>query len=339
MTDRGAAGDDPRGRECHACGRSLPPNAAFCRSCGTKYEPPSEPDPPEPGEADETQVDEPRPEEDEAAPSCQKCGAALPAKAAFCRSCGSPVAAAPPPPPPPTPPKAAPPSPPPPVPPLPAKSRRSVLPFVLGALVLLAGAGVAAAILLSKESNSSETLTKVEQSAALEAEAAFEEETAEAEEVDSEEVESVTPRGFPTVSRGQMNEEISSLLRDYHEDVVEEDFQGAWALLSNRKRQQDLAEYGYRKWAAAQASLTPYLRPYELEASVVALEDEGVARVVVTGMEWDKPGAPCYEWSGLTWVKYEREVWTYDPGYSTTPDRRAVWQPRSDRLLGADCAE
>ena len=161
----------------------------------------------------------------------------------------------------------------------------------------------------------------------------------ETEEEPVEAEEEATSSGFPDVSRTQMDEEITSLLQGYHEDVVEEDFQGAWALLSPRKRGQYLAEYGYHKWAAAQASLSPYLQPYGLEANLVSLEGEGVARVDVTGMEWSKAGAPCSEWSGLTWVKYEGGEWTYDPGYSTTSARRATWRPRSARLLGGDCAE
>ncbi len=161
----------------------------------------------------------------------------------------------------------------------------------------------------------------------------------EAEEEPVEAEEAVSSSGFPEVQRSQMNEEIASLLQDYHEDVVEEDFQGAWALLSPRKRRQYLREYGYHTWATAQASLSSYLDPYGLEANVVSLEDEGVARVNVTGMSWSKAGAPCSEWSGLTWVKYEGDEWTYDPGYSTTSDRRATWRPRSARLLGGDCAE
>jgi hypothetical protein len=134
-----------------------------------------------------------------------------------------------------------------------------------------------------------------------------------------------------------MEEEIGSLLLDYHEDVVEGDFRGAWALLSTRKRRQNLAEYGYRKWMEAQASLSDYLSPSPLQARIDALEDAGVARVLVTGMGWAAPTSPCTEWSGLTWVRYERGEWTYDPGYSTTAARRQTWKPRAGELLGAGC--
>ena len=243
---------------------------------------------------------------------------------------------------------ASPPPPPAPATPAPlaaAGGSRSKVPFIIGGLVLLIAAGVAVAIVASKGSSPSQPTALFERAGA---ETANEEEPGgemvetEEEAVEEEPVEAeggVSTAGFPEVPRSQMDEEITSLLEGYHEDVVEEDFQGAWAMLTPRKRRQYLHEYGYQKWASAQASLSPYLDPYGLEANVVSLEGEGVARVDVTGMGWSKAGAPCSEWSGLTWVKYEGEEWAYDPGYSTTSARRATWRPRSARLLGGDCAE
>jgi predicted RNA-binding Zn-ribbon protein involved in translation (DUF1610 family) len=357
MTENDAQALDGEDRSCPTCGEKLAANATFCRSCGTKYEPPQSPPEPE-QETAKTEVMD-------AAPRCSDCGATLTAKSAFCRACGSPIVAEAPPtekiaaaptPPPPAPPRpsppppSSPPSPPPPpppaapVPPAAARGSRSKAPFVIGALVLLLGAGAAVAIVASRSSDASSPTTTVNQVGTPAPEAGYEEEEPGGEMIETEEepVEAegeVSSSGFPEVSRTQMNEEIASLLQGYHEDVVEKDFQGAWALLSPRKRQQYLEEYGYREWATAQASLSLYLRPDELEADVVSLEDEGVARVDVTGMSWSKPGAPCSEWAGLTWAKYEGDEWTYDPGYSTTPARRATWRPRSARLLGGNCAE
>jgi hypothetical protein len=54
-------------------------------------------------------------------------------------------------------------------------------------------------------------------------------------------------------------------------------------------------------------------------------------------MKWNKPGAPCSEWSGITWVKYEEGAWRYDPGYSTSPEREAEWKSRYAELLGGKC--
>jgi len=364
MTDLDAQPPESEERSCQQCGEQLAPKAAFCRSCGAKYKAPARPEPEVEEQTTEVRDAEPTAAMP-AAPSCGKCGASLAPGSAFCRACGTPVPAdgaptqkldpAPQPPPPPSrpgppPPPAVPPpptpAPPPPAAPAPlaaAGGSRSKIPFIIGGLVLLIGAGVAVAIVASKGSSASNPSTAFEAAASPSQEAAYEEEPGgemvETEEEPLEAEEEVSSSGFPQVSRTQMKAEITSLLQDYHEDVVEEDFQGAWALLSPRKRQQYLREYGYRKWASAQASLSPYLDPYGLEANVVSLEGEGVARVEVAGMGWSKSGAPCSEWSGLTWVKYEGEEWTYDPGYSTTSARRATWRPRSARLLGGDCAE
>lgn len=252
--------------------------------------------------------------------------------AAFCRACGAPAAE-------PAPPRetkptvirpAAPaaqtPVPPPPVEPE-APHRSWRLPASIAAAILLLGAGAAAAIVLSGGGGSSSTTVAASRNpgsaATTDGEAA--------EEGSEEESE------FPEESRLEMEEEIKSLLLAYHEDVVNGEFQPAWSLLSARKRRQDLSEYGYPKWKQAQASLSGYLAPGGLRARIDSLENEGVVRVMVTGMGWSAPQSRCSEWSGLTWVKYERGLWTYDPGYSTTADRRREWQSRSSELLGADC--
>ena len=143
--------------------------------------------------------------------------------------------------------------------------------------------------------------------------------------------------GYPPVERGEMEAEIETLLRTFHEDLVAGDFRSAWALLSPRKRRQFLGEGGFRPWMTAQASLSPHLSPSGLAARLDSLEGEGVARVTVTGMGWSRPGSSCSEWSGLTWVRYQGGQWTYDPGYSTTPARRRTWEPRSSELLGIGC--
>lgn len=156
-------------------------------------------------------------------------------------------------------------------------------------------------------------------------------------EAEPEAVPRVDARGYPAQSRGQMTRQIRAVLLDYHEAIVRGEMQRAWRELTSRKRRQALREQGYRKWAEAQASLAPYLEPAGLRARIVALEGDGVARVDVSGMGWYEPGASCAEWSGLTWVRYERGAWYYDPGYSTTPARERVWKPRYMKLMGTTC--
>jgi hypothetical protein len=173
-----------------------------------------------------------------------------------------------------------------------------------------------------------------EEAAEYESEYGYESEYEPEEEVSGQ---AVTSNGLPNESRGQMNEEIRQILLGYHVALLDGRFQDAWELLSQRKKQKNLDEDGYTAWRTAQGSLAPYLEPRGIRTHLEGSEEHGVMRVDVQGMGWYQPGAPCSEWSGLTWVKYERGGWYYDPGYSTTARREQIWKPRYYRLLGGDC--
>jgi hypothetical protein len=143
---------------------------------------------------------------------------------------------------------------------------------------------------------------------------------------------------LPDATDDEMAAQIQRVLLSFHQDIVNRDFRAAWQLLSSRKRHQFIRENGYARWRTAQASLSDHLSP---DAMTVELKDSnpatGVAQVAMTGMGWSKPGARCDEWSGLTWMKYEGNRWTYDPGYSTTPQRERAWKSRFEELLGGSC--
>jgi hypothetical protein len=135
-----------------------------------------------------------------------------------------------------------------------------------------------------------------------------------------------------------MTEQIQALLLQFHEDVVAHQPAAAWLLLSGRKRRQEQVKDGYAKWAQAQESLAPYLHPAGMRVRLLAADpDTGIATVRLTGMKWTAPGASCSEWSGITWVKYETGTWKYDPGFSTTAERKRDWASRYDQLLGTRC--
>jgi len=144
-------------------------------------------------------------------------------------------------------------------------------------------------------------------------------------------------RGFPAESNAVIERDVQALLVDFHAAIVGRRFDAAWERLTERKRQKFMREEGRAAWTEAQASLSPYLEPDGLQASVDKLEDDGVARVQVSGMGWTQPGSSCSEWSGITWVKYENGSWRYDPGYATTAERERAWEDRYDALLGAGC--
>lgn len=162
--------------------------------------------------------------------------------------------------------------------------------------------------------------------------------TSSAGEGDDTDFDVAPASDFPDVSDPAVLDEIRTTLLAFHRAVGASDFSSAWGLLTPRKRAQIRQRDGYPTWRSAQATLTGYLDPDGLDVTAEASDPiSGVARVRVTGMRWLKPGAGCTHWNGLTWVKYERGAWLYDPGYSTTSRRRRTWEHRNDELLGATC--
>lgn len=210
--------------------------------------------------------------------------------------------------------------------------------LVAAAVVLgLAVAGSAATVVLTRDGDggpTTQTVVTIDQSSSAGSPA----ETVEAEE-DPRPTRPASSVDGALVADEQQRQQIEQMLYEHHQAIVEGDYQGAWDLLSGRKQQQNLREDGYAAWETAQSSLRPYLDPSGIHTSIQALDPaSGIARVMVTGMSWSDPDAPCSEWSGITWVKHEGGRWRYDPGYSTTPERRRLWSPRYPELLGGQCA-
>jgi hypothetical protein len=144
--------------------------------------------------------------------------------------------------------------------------------------------------------------------------------------------------GLPAISDADATDQIRRLLVDYHQDIVDDDFRAAFALLSARKQRSALRQYGFDGWQRGQATLAPYLQPAGLRVAIVTRDAvTGVVLVRVTGMGYTKQDSPCTTWSGLTWVKYENGEFRYDPGYGTTPQRTRDWSGRQSELLGVGC--
>lgn len=216
----------------------------------------------------------------------------------------------------------------------PNTKRAWVLPLaIVAALLLASGAGVAAALLATKGSGTGAGSTPTSTLPGAGPVSATTTTT-------STTTTSCESNGrLPCESSEQMQASIQNMLYTWHEDVVSGNYNAAWALLSERKRQQDLQKEGYATWAHNQASLKPYLNPSGIKVSIANADaGTGEATVDVTGMTWNQPGAKCSEWSGITWVLYEDGGWRYDPGYSTTPQREAEWKSRYSELLGGSCS-
>jgi hypothetical protein len=140
------------------------------------------------------------------------------------------------------------------------------------------------------------------------------------------------------LTRSEMREDIRTMLLEHHQDLVDGDFAAAWDLMTARKQRQKERDPGYSEWVEGQRTLARYLDPSGIDVHVESVDHAtGVARVMVTGMAWNKPSARCSSWSGLTWVRWEQGRWRYDPGYSTTPQRTREWKHRFSELLGGSC--
>jgi hypothetical protein len=231
-------------------------------------------------------------------------------------------------------------------PPTPPPGERRSLSLAIAVVVLaLAIGGAAVAIVLSRQNNNVQLAASSTPQQTVTVPASTETTVADppTETTSTQEDTSTTTTPhdnglLPAVSTQEMQPEIQQMLLEWHEDVVNGNYHGAWGLLSRRKQIQSKEQYGYSGWVKNQSTLRPYLDPSGLQVSVEKTEpSSGVAQVDVTGMGWDKPGASCTEWSGITWVKYENGAWRYDPGYSTTPQREREWKPRYAELLGGRC--
>lgn len=114
------------------------------------------------------------------------------------------------------------------------------------------------------------------------------------------------------------------------------DYATAWKLLSPRKRHQlSTQPGGYKGWFDHQRAAFAGTDPRGISVQLKSFDRRaGDALVYVTGFR-DRRGC---DFSGFTWTHYESGRWWYDPGYSTTPARRAVWKPRFAELMGGRCA-
>lgn len=322
------------GAPCTSCGAELAPGVKFCRSCGQATSEPV------------------------AAGTCATCGHVNPPDSSFCRSCGArfpdrsgalqgesptirqPLPSAPAaaqggghpaaPPPPAFPPPASPPS---------SGNGNTTLLIVAIVLVLVA-AGVGGVLLVRGGGSHHPTVAGVSHETTT---TTITEPTSSATQAETPERASTTDGASTENSSADPYSEVSaieSVLRQFHQDVLDNNFHGAWELTSPRyRRQKENEPGGYGAWAKNQKTLQRYLDPSGLRVSISTWEEKPqIATVRVTGMRWSEPGSPCSYFQGITWMHHEGSTWYYEPGYSISPQRRAQWEGRKPALLGWGCA-
>lgn len=236
----------------------------------------------------------------------------------------------------------------PPPPPQPRAPRASTGPWLVAAVLLLAlviaGAAVAVVATQGQHDNGPVAATPGTDTGTATPAADTQGETVEQPVSDTTSDTATTAETptslLPDVSRSEMRSDIQDVLLRHHEAVVNGDYADAWEYLSKRKQRQYRSESGgYDGWVQHQEELNRYLDPAGLNVEIAELDRHtGVARVMVTGMTWS--GRNCSEFSGYTWAKYEDGEWKYDPGYSTTSQRRRDWgssPATQEQLIGWGC--
>lgn len=204
--------------------------------------------------------------------------------------------------------------------------------IVLGLVLILASAGTAVFLLSNGDDQpASEVATSPSTTPA-------ETDTSTVEDTSGDEAPSAAVDG-PDTDPDVMAGEITTLITDHHQAIVDADYSAAWDLLTSRKQNKYENEPGgYDAWVSNQRTLGRYLTASGAEVEVRDYNAvTQVAEIYVSGMAWSSPDSSCSEWSGVTWVRWEDGAWKYDPGYSTTPQRTREWKPRYDQLLGGRC--
>lgn len=133
---------------------------------------------------------------------------------------------------------------------------------------------------------------------------------------------------LPDVSQQQMEREIADVVGQHHRLLQQGSYRSAFALLSARKQHQLENEVGFDGWRNNQTDLRRYVGNLDaLDVTIQSLDRRhGVATIMITGPRFDLPNNACgSRYSGITWAKYEDGSWTYEPGFSTTPQRRREW--------------
>lgn len=156
--------------------------------------------------------------------------------------------------------------------------------------------------------------------------------------------------GLAGMSQAEIQRQSQDVIRAHQMALSVGDYRKAWKLLSPRKRRQDTMETGYSGWLVNQQGTHAGTSAGGLSVQLRSVDrTNGEATVYVSGY-YDKQGC---DFSGITWTHYESGRWWYDPGYSTTPARRAKWydlrsgdspaavakwHDRYRRLMGGKCA-
>ena len=150
--------------------------------------------------------------------------------------------------------------------------------------------------------------------------------------------------GISTLTSRQIQQGSQRIIRQWHVLASQGDVAGVWANLSPRKRRQKSTDptESVSEWQQAQVEFGAQLATPEFARVQVrdVDPDTGGVEIFVSNLGYTgscESGRVGDKWVGITWVLYQGGSWYYEPGYSTTQQRRDRWEDNPDQLLGASC--
>ena len=149
---------------------------------------------------------------------------------------------------------------------------------------------------------------------------------------------------LPNQTRKEMTRSVREVIRKHHQYVADGNYQAAFDMMSRRKQGRPLYDNPSCQdascWGATMGPLTSGLtQPVRPSVRIVrTFKGDGVAEIKV---RLPMPSCPNGAWEGITWARYERNNWTYDPGWKTNEPQRNRYDGPGDsqdpRLLGVTC--
>lgn len=147
-----------------------------------------------------------------------------------------------------------------------------------------------------------------------------------------------------SLTPSQIKQGAQEIIRRWHVLASQGDTAGIWANLSPRKRRQKATdpEASVSEFLSQQADFGQQLStPGSARVRVVDVDRQtGGVEIYVSNLGYTGAcvlGTQGDKWVGITWVKYQNGRWYYEPGYSTTQERRDTWESDATGTLGGSC--
>ena len=105
-----------------------------------------------------------------------------------------------------------------------------------------------------------------------------------------------------------------------------------------RYQQDVINSLGFSQWKQNQMTGAIYFtHPQDIQARVIGEDPaDGSVTVLMTGLGFTDPNSSCTTWAGVTWARYERGAWYFDPSSDATAQRASEWDS-SPETLGHGC--